>query len=215
MKHVFIETGKEKSNEHFFIKTLIERKCGKVYDIDFDIVNVGGYTNLYSQGILNQFRNHESSDECDIVIFDSDYASTGGGFLERKEFIEKKLGDHDLNFSLFLFPNNHDDGIFETLLRRIVKPDFEPMIQYFQEYEEKVEQFNQEIKERQSLREDVFETPDEKARIYSYISSFKRSQSEKKNFKDGNWDFANEKYWNLQSEALVPIVDFLRNNFVK
>lgn len=212
MKHVFIETGKEKSNEHYFIQTLIERKCKKMYNIDFDIVNVGGYTNLYSQGILNQFRNHENPDDCDIVIFDSDYDSTGGGFLKRKEFIEKKRDEKDLNFSLFLFPNNHDDGIFETLLRRIVKPEYEPMIQYFQEYEEKVKHFNQEIKERQSLHEDVFETPDEKARIYSYISAFKRSQREKDNFKGGNWDFANEKYWDLQSEALFPIVDFLRNN---
>lgn len=133
----------------------------------------------------------------------------------RRDYLLEIQKRHDIRFSLFLFPDNCHDGMFETLLQHIIKPEYASMIDFFKEYEEKVRGFNEEIKARLSMREDVFETPDEKARIYSYISAFKRSQREKEIFKGGNWDFANEKYWDLDAVALVPFVRFLCRNFPK
>lgn len=200
MNKIFIESAKENSNEAYFIETLVSSlSLGNT-----ELVYVGGYTNLDSH--TNKFLEHEDDSEKNLVIFDADYPATGGGFEARKRWLEEKKKALGIQFEFFLFPNNQDDGMFETLLQRMVNPKYEKLLSYFKEYEKKVEYFNE------SLGGNVFETPDEKARIYSYISAFKRSRKAKEDFKGGQWDFGNQEYWNLASTALEPLKDFLRTH---
>ncbi len=65
-----------------------------------------------------------------------------------------------------------------------------------------------------SLKKDTFISPDEKAKIYSYIFAFKRSRNEQEIFKRGNWNFLNEVYWNLEPDYLAPLKDFLRSHLI-
>lgn len=61
------------------------------------------------------------------IIFDADYAAkkTNGGFKARQNYLMDILKSHnpsrtDLAQSVFLFPNNGDDGDLEVLLERMV-----------------------------------------------------------------------------------------------
>ena len=58
---------------------------------------------------------------------------TDGGFEKRKEFLLEIKERLSLDFELFLYPNNQDDGIFENLLERIVNPKHKRIIGYFKE----------------------------------------------------------------------------------
>lgn len=217
MTHIFIETDKVGSNEFCFIKTPVEKVCGKVLGTDYDIVTTGGYTKLESNnGHINKFRDHESPEEQDIVIFDADYTTTtdpnGGGYEKRRQYLLNIAKDNGVDFRLFLFPNDRDDGMFETLLQHIVNPEYAEMLDYFKIYEKQVAEFNDRIVRAKSLRESVFETPDEKARIYSYISAFRRSRKANEAFKRGEWDFGNMEYWNLENDYILPLRKFLKKS---
>lgn len=199
MSTIFIESSTENSYELQFIKA-VAKACHLEID---DFVYVGGYTNV--KKYKNKFLELEDGEK-NLVIFDADYTTTGGGFLKRKQWLEQQK-NKEIQFELFLFPNNKDDGILETLLQRIVNPKYEQLLSYFKEYEQKISKFNE------KLGCEVFETPDEKARIYSYISAFKRTRTERERFKNKhNWNFDNPEYWNMNSEALNPLKDFLKKN---
>lgn len=47
-----------------------------------------------------------------------------GGFAKRQEYLLSLKEKHNIDFSLFLFPDSHDDGMFETLLARIINPKY-------------------------------------------------------------------------------------------
>lgn len=198
MNKVFIETSGSNTNEAQFIQAVIKSLSLN----DPEIVCVGGYTNL--QKHKNKFMEREDDSEKNLVIFDADYPCTGGGFAARKQWLEQEKNKMNIQFELFLFPNNHDDGIFETLLQRIVNPQYSDLLSYFEEYEQKIKDFDA------RLGGNVFETPDEKAKIYSYISAFKRTREEKELFKKHDWGFTNREYWNLDSAELEPLKDFLK-----
>lgn len=207
MNRIFIESGKSNTNESQFLQTVLKKILDKEIKKDYEIVNTGGWCNL--NNVSGKFLESENDNDKNIVIFDSDYACTDGGFERRKKFLEDKAAELDIKFELFLFPNNSDDGIFETLLQRIINPEYSKILDFFKEYEDKITEYNR------SLPKDTFETPDEKARIYSYISLFKRSNREKEEFKNkNNWNFENKKYWNLDSDELKPLVIFLKGLFI-
>lgn len=109
-----------------------------------------------------------------------------------------------MDFKLFLFPNNKDEGAFEELLLKITNPKHQCLLDCFNGYEMCIGSNDKENK--------IYERPNTKARIYSYISTFKRSRSQKEKFKAGNWDFQNTEYWNLDAEYLKPLKDFFLNN---
>ena len=56
-----------------------------------------------------------------LILFDADTVLNSGGFDKRKAELEQKLKDLDINAKLFLFPNNKDDGDFESLLEELVQ----------------------------------------------------------------------------------------------
>ena len=209
MTKVFIETG-SKNNEYFFIKDLISHYCGKKEGFDYIIITVGGKDNLDSQ--KNQFFDHEDKTEKNLVIFDADFPSTDdtGGYENRSSFILKKIREWGAGdkTSLFLFPNNKDNGAFENLLEKIVQPEHNCILEYFKEYEQKLES----CKDSEGLCK--YNTPDQKARIYAYaVAVKKRSNTENESFKKGNWSFLDSKYWNLESDYIRPLKDFLIKAF--
>lgn len=97
---------------------------------------------------------------------------------------------------------------FENLLEKIVQPEHNCILEYFKEYEQKLES----CKDSEGLCK--YNTPDQKARIYAYAVAVKKhSNTENESFKKGCWSFTDSKYWNLESDYIRPLKDFLKKAF--
>lgn len=195
MTNIFIESGSERTNEYRFIEAIladlhIDKKAYK-------ITTVGGKDNL--KNISVAFK------ECDknIIVFDADRKENKGGFSLRKNELTKILNSMKVQAELFLFPNNKDDGMFETLLEQIINPKHKRILKCFTGYENCMEQY------KDTDGNLIYQTPDQKAKMYAYISAFKNSETEAMKNR-GDWHFENKEYWNLDSPALTPLKDFLR-----
>jgi hypothetical protein len=141
-----------------------------------------------------------------VVIVDADgkWNIKGWTFQSEKQKIETLKKDLGVEFDLFLMPNNQEEGDFEMLLEAIINQDHRKIIDCHISFEDC-------IKENKD-----YLTPNRKARIYSYITSFKRTQKENEDFKNkGNWFFENQEYWNFGANELDHLKIFLRQCFQK
>ena len=116
--------------------------------------------------------------------------------------LRRSLG---IEFDIFLFPNNKDDGDFELLLENIARQDIhgERFFRCFSNYEECLSSHIG------MDGQPMYLCPNRKAKVYSYITSMKLSNAERKMIGKGYWLFDNEAYWNLDSEYIVPLKEFL------
>lgn len=207
--HIFIETsiseekkkGTKYTNEYYFIEQYLHFLYPDITTEDYSITGVGGKDNLKNYD--NIMKQNTTSGEYNIVIFDCDDPTTGGGFDNRTKQLNDLKSEYGVDFDFFLFPNNKDNGAFENLLLNIINPKHNGLIDCFDKYEMCIG--------GQDTSGDLYETPNCKAKIYSYITSFKRSRKEREKIKSGNWDFQNEKYWNLKSDYLLPLKDFIES----
>lgn len=212
--HIFIETGiadakkmaKQFTNEWYFVYHYVLHLFPSLSDNDFDITDVGGKDKL--RLFKNQMRDNAMHGDKNIVIFDCDDVSTGGGMENRRAGFEKMKKELGVEFEYFLFPNNKDEGSFENMLLHIINSEHSGIMDCFSKYEACVGGQNE------SKGGNVYETPNVKAKIYTYITSFKRSRSASEKIKKGDWDFSNKEYWDLDNEFLSPLKSFLCQHFL-
>lgn len=107
---------------------------------------------------------------------------------------------------MFLFPNNKDEGDFESLLEGIINPEHAGLLTCFSGYDACIQSRN-----KPGLPVS-YKTPNRKARMYSYMDAMVKSRKKDQQFKSGNWFFDNTDYWNLEAEALLPLKNFLTQN---
>lgn len=206
--HIFIESGvgterkrkRQFTNEWHFVKNYVHHLRPDIHEEDVEIIDVGGKDKL--RMFDNQMKENARKKEHNVVLFDCDHIATGGGLEIRvKGFtqLQKELG---IRFDYFLFPNNQDEGAFEDLLIHIVNPKHSGVIDCFSKYE-------QCMQIRNTQMNDCYEMPNVKAKIYTYITSFKRSSAAANEVKHGNWDFLNTEYWDLDNEYLNLLKQFL------
>ncbi len=63
-------------------------------------------------------------------------------------------------------------------------------------------------------REKKLTIPAKKSKIYCYLEALvNKSNSEKEKIKDRNRNFLNAEHWQLDSPKLLPLKEFLENNF--
>lgn len=211
MIHIYIESGveqakgknKKTTNEKDFVVNFIEHHYpGKRNEVDFDVQGIGGKDKLNASAPI--FRMAE--DDVNIVIFDADCPSKGGGFNMRKCDVEKQMQDLSLHFDLFLWPNNRDDGDFETLLLKMINPKHQGILDCFQGFEKCVG--------GKDPTGTMYELPGLKAEMYTYIEIMKLSEDERKELKNGYYQFGNPEYWNLDSADAMPLKAFLDRYFL-
>lgn len=208
--HIFIETSLSEAkknagiftNEYHFVEDYLHHIKPDINPADYTITDVGGKDKL--RFFANQMMQNQRLDELNLVIFDCDSSQNGGGLKERTSELNALKEQLGIEFNLFLFPNNHDEGAFEELLLKIINPKHQCLLDCFNGYEMCIGGNDKENK--------LYERPNTKAKIYSYISTFKRSRSQKEKFKTGNWDFLNKEYWNLDAEYLNPLKDFITSH---
>lgn len=211
MIRIFIESGtgqaskhgKRTTNEEDFVGEFVHHYFPeKEVGTDFEILGTGGKDAIEKVSFL--FKDNTLNGGCNLVIFDADTDKTGGGFEKRRNellTLRKKLS---IDFELFLWPDNKSDGIFEDLLLNIINPEHRCLLECFEGFEQCIR--SKDIENKQ------YNIPNLKSKIYTYISTFKKTEKERKLFKDGHWLFEDKKYWNLDSDFLLPLKDFLHDN---
>lgn len=199
---IYLESKNSKTSEYTFIKSYLNYLTGNRCDSLFEIISVNGKDNLHNS--VNFFQETADQGLKNIVIFDADTDCNDGGFKTRKEELLKKKEDFAIEFDLFLFPNNKEDGDFETLLEKCINIKHQCLLDCFHKFEGCVSSH------RDEKGECLYVAPNRKAMMYTYVESMKKSNKETEKFhKDKDYFFDNPEYWNLEAEGLKELKLFL------
>lgn len=189
-------------------KRLIEQYCsvlksaGQIKaDVEIEVQKVGGWTTIDSpSGEVYRNNMKRNTSGKNLIIFDADADP-----VQRSSDILTWKQKYNINFELFLYPNNSDPGAVETLLEGIINPINQCVIDCWHEYERNLE--------KQHI---VWKTPpqptcpSEKSKIYGYLEALVgTAKSEKEQIKDQNRDFTIPEHWDLNAQAIHPLKEFL------
>jgi hypothetical protein len=134
-----------------------------------------------------------------LVIFDADK-----DFESRKQEIENWKSKYGLAFELFLFPNNQNAGAFENLLEKIVIDNNQPIFDCWNGFENCLQDNASKIIGKKLT------IPAKKTKIYAYLEVLLgETKKEKEMIKDPKRDYKNKDHWNLNSEFLILLKEFL------
>lgn len=170
------------------------------------IVHVKGINGFSDIGNLRNLLNPRPDTEGDFdfgIVFDADYPKPGtrGGFTNRLEYLHELMKTPEasrvkVSESVFLFPNNKDNGDLELLMEGMVSRTSDHMAflevcwRHFSE----------------CIRHHSFNPSTQKSKMNEYTAAFY----------DGAWDdnginksFAVEGLWNWTSVVLEPLYKFL------
>ena len=141
------------------------------------------------------------------VVLRCRYPQKNGGFVAKETWVKKNLAACNLNVPFFIYPNNAEDGDVECLMDRIARRDLHiSWFDCFEDYEKCIAGI------KNTNGQSSYNIPNLKGKLHTYISSMNLSAKERNNLGGGNWLFENEQYWDLSSNELNPIVNFLREN---
>ena len=179
-------------------KTLIENLGYNISSNKVEYVN--GYKNLVN--VIPTIKARCAEGGKVVIIFDADSLGNNGGYETRKKEIEEVLGENNAQAELFLFPNNEEDGDFETLLEHLIqKEKHTQMLDCYADYE--------------TCLGNDYVHPNLKGKIFTYISAMKMSSSKRRKLGNGEWMFDNAEYWSLESDYLKPLKAFLQQHCSK
>lgn len=211
MIRLYVESGeiaakkksKKATNEiDFLVKFIQHHFPNRVCGVDFEVHGLGGKDTLENSAPI--LRDIEESD-LNVLVFDADNSTNEGGFSVRKKHLEEERARLGLNFELFLWPNNCDDGDFETLLESMINPKHQGVLECFQKFQMCVG--------GQDPEGTMYALPGLKAEMYTYIEIMNLSDDKRQELHDGYYQFDDPEYWNLSSEAANPLKIFLTNYF--
>ena len=172
-----------------------------------NIIPTHGYTNLIAvdkeRTFINEMQRTTADGGINLVVFDAD---------SNCETRQRELSDWErrskVNFELFLFPNNSNSGELEDLLRQIINPVNQPVMECWDKYEDSLKAINLPWKNGIPLT-----IPAKKTRIYAYLEALLgSSRSEKEKIKEAKRDYLNKNHWDLNAQALHNLIDFLESN---
>lgn len=193
---LFIESRNKQTNEGQFVQYLVDLLSTN--EVQVEIFGTDGYTNLKDE-FERRMKPATYDGGINLVIFDADFPETGGGFTARRDELLSLKAEHEVEFELFLFPNNQDDGTFEHLLEQLATRQHRGILSCFDGFSMCIAGHNN----------PNYESPDQKAKMYTYVSTQKMTQKQTTEFKNkGNWFFDNSDLWNFEAEALNPLKRF-------
>ena len=205
MIKIFIEGPNKNVPESDFLNAILNH-IGVKPDM-FTIVYTGGYTNLLNSEKtpnINILQANTDSGGKNLVIFDADFCTNNGGFSVRRDELIKRRDELGLDFDLFLWPDNENDGDVEILMESIARKDLYPeFFECFGKYEHCISQ------RRDSNGKPLYSIPNRKGKLHTYFHSLPISNRMKKQFGSGQWRWSDPEIWNLDSDTLKPIKDFL------
>ena len=185
-----------------FLKQYIKHVFGE--DIaDNRIVVLNGWDNLKTEASASRMRSMSDNDGVNLVIVDADK-----DFQMRKNEIAVWKQENNVEFELFLLPNNKDTGALEDLLENIINPNNKPIFECWEEYEKELVKLDIPGRTPPPLT-----TPAKKTKIYGYLEALLfETKSQKKLIKEANRNYQNTQHWDLDAEYLEPLKEFLIKN---
>ncbi len=183
------------------IRIFVEGKADKKFLEDYlnflklealEIIDVGGYTKLNLQ--KNKFIENTIDGGKNLVVFDANRDTE-----KRRQKLSKNKSKYEIEFELFLLPNNQASGAFEDLLLNITLQEHQQILACFDLYQEC-------IKENED-----YHLPAKKAKIFAYLEALLG----KKITRDEKRDYLNNLHWNLGHSYLQPLKEFLEKNFTE
>lgn len=183
-----------KSEEKRIEKQLILKSTNK----QIIIKGIGGYTKLNME--KNQIVQCLDENYKILVIQDTDNLSKSHGGIEaRKKYLMDIKEELSIEFEIFLFPNNKDDGDLETLLLKIVKED---------KYKPTNDCYDNFIKNEGELKIGFSdELKDSKGLIFNYFRAYNGMEKAKEH----NRVYLNT-HWNFDNLYLKDLFDFFKEN---
>ena len=182
-----------------FIKQYVRHIFGVTIPDD-RIEKLDGWTNLKGWTWQQRMRTNTANEGTNIVIIDAD-----DNIDARRSDVLAWKQQHELEFELFLLPNDKDAGALEDLLENIIDPANQPVMDCWQTYEGELEKVRIPKKTPPTLT-----IPAKKTKIYAYLETLLgKSKSQKELIKDANRNFENTQHWNLDAEYLEPLKEFI------
>jgi hypothetical protein len=168
----------------------------------YSFKNLEGIDNLY---LSDQDMRANSAKEFggnNIVIIDADFPATNGGYNQRCEEIYAFRVEQNLLFDFFLLPNHKDDGDLEILLEKCINEKNRTVLDCWESYEECLD------------KKGGYTLPARKSKMYGYVEALVgTTKSEKKKIKEPFRDYRNKEHWDLNSESLQSLRQFLTGYF--
>lgn len=162
------------------------------------IVETKGKDNL--QAMANQMREISANDGINLVIFDADQ-----DVEKRRDELLRWRKKENLDFELFLIPNDKDAGALEDLLERIINPNNRPIMECWDKYEKELVKLDIPKRTPPPLT-----TPAKKTKIYGYLEALLgESKFQKDLIKEKKREYYNTLHWDLNAEYLKPLKGFL------
>lgn len=199
---IIVETSEKTSTEYLFVETLCRKSGIKIKEEDnFKIIRAGGVNNLDETDLVRDIKKRVRTAEKAkmIILFDADNDIAGRRkyIKEKMNKVEEKIG-LNIDYDIFLFPNNEKTGCFENLLEKITVENHQKLLRCFEDYQECIG--------------DNYRKPDIKAKMYAYMSAHipSRTQLDKRSTAE-QWNFENEEYWNLNAPYLQRLKDLLKS----
>lgn len=204
MVKIFIEGESKKVPESAFLHAILDNMG--ISEENYEFMHTGGYTNLLNDSLTNieMMRANTDAGGKNIVVFDADSEANNGGFTKRQEELLRGRDELGLDFDLFLWPDNQSDGDVEVLMECIARKDLYP------EFFDCFGKFEHCISQRKKDGGASFYTiPNRKGKLHTYFNSLPISNTKKKKFGSGEWRWSDPEIWDLNSESLVPLKEFL------
>ena len=166
------------------------------------IVKLDGWTNLKGTTWLQRMKAITDKDGTNIVILDAD-----NDIETRRSDVLAWKTENDLEFELFLLPNNKDAGALEDMLENIINPNNRPIMECWENYEKELVKLDIPGRTPPPLT-----TPAKKTKIYGYLEALLLDErSQKELIKEKNRDYEETRHWNLDAEYLEPLKEFLKH----
>lgn len=173
---------------------------------DNRIQRLDGWTNLKGSTWQQRMRTNMANERTNIVIIDAD-----DDIDARRSDILAWKTENDLDFELFLLPNNQDAGALEDLLENIINPSNRPILDCWEDYEKELIMLDIPGRTPPPLT-----TPAKKTKIYGYLEALLgTSKREKELIKEKERDYENTQHWNLDAEYLKPLKEFISKNITE
>ncbi|MFN5983169.1 MAG: DUF3226 domain-containing protein [Fluviicola sp.] len=159
---------------------------------DFKVCPMGGINKL-EESIPDFEKNYKMGIK-NVLILDSD-----DSFKDRCDNLKNKPYISNFEISFFLFPNNFENGDLENLLENTINMNNKDIFDCWISYEECLKS-----------KDKDYTTPAKKTKIYAYLEALlKSSKKQKEMIKEAKRDYLNSDHWDLQSEYLLPLKEYL------
>lgn len=174
---------------------------------DFRILidNIGGINRLGTN--KDQLKEYETEGYSIFLIVDTDtkdsHANHYGGRTQRLKYLNEQKKEFNLNFNSFLLPfDDESDGDLETLLMAISnKENFSLFNSCYEVYCNCISRIS-------NTDLSMSELTKSKHVVFNFIQVFSGMQKAK----EGSRDYSDKSLWNLDSEYLDPLKNFISNH---